>query len=162
MQFPNFWYFVWFLWWWQVGAKSRNISYIKGKLPSWIGIPTSVALPFGVFEKVLSEDSNKVFLTSNLIMSGIFVGIFIVTQLLSLDYDQIYYGRGSRLWRWVYLILKLMSNNLWGGTLLLFKKFTERSDGNAICDVASVLYGWYRKRNFFICQLKKEKTRSSV
>lgn len=42
-----------------VGAKSRNISYIKGKLPSWIGIPTSVALPFGVFEKVLSEDSNK-------------------------------------------------------------------------------------------------------
>nr|XP_011464043.1 PREDICTED: alpha-glucan water dikinase 1, chloroplastic isoform X2 [Fragaria vesca subsp. vesca]XP_011464044.1 PREDICTED: alpha-glucan water dikinase 1, chloroplastic isoform X2 [Fragaria vesca subsp. vesca] len=42
-----------------VGAKSRNISYIKGKLPSWVGIPTSVALPFGVFEKVLSEDSNK-------------------------------------------------------------------------------------------------------
>lgn len=42
-----------------VGAKSRNISYIKGKLPTWIGIPTSVALPFGVFEKVLSEDSNK-------------------------------------------------------------------------------------------------------
>ncbi|KAH8495314.1 hypothetical protein H0E87_018482 [Populus deltoides] len=42
-----------------VGAKSRNISYLKGKVPSWIGIPTSVALPFGVFEKVLSEDSNK-------------------------------------------------------------------------------------------------------
>ncbi|KAG6759002.1 hypothetical protein POTOM_035466 [Populus tomentosa] len=42
-----------------VGAKSRNISYLKGKLPSWIGIPTSVALPFGVFEKVLSEDSNQ-------------------------------------------------------------------------------------------------------
>ncbi|KAL3577792.1 hypothetical protein D5086_019296 [Populus alba] len=42
-----------------VGAKSRNISYLKGKVPSWIGIPTSVALPFGVFEKVLSEDSNQ-------------------------------------------------------------------------------------------------------
>ncbi|TQD83177.1 hypothetical protein C1H46_031282 [Malus baccata] len=42
-----------------VGAKSRNIAYVKGKLPSWVGIPTSVALPFGSFEKVLSEDSNK-------------------------------------------------------------------------------------------------------
>ncbi|KAF8378257.1 hypothetical protein HHK36_029596 [Tetracentron sinense] len=42
-----------------VGAKSRNISYLKGKVPSWVGIPTSVALPFGVFEKVLPEDSNQ-------------------------------------------------------------------------------------------------------
>ncbi|KAG6654998.1 alpha-glucan water dikinase, chloroplastic isoform X2 [Carya illinoinensis] len=42
-----------------VGAKSRNISYLKGKVPSWIGIPTSVALPFGVFEKVLSDKSNQ-------------------------------------------------------------------------------------------------------
>ncbi|XP_022966664.1 alpha-glucan water dikinase, chloroplastic [Cucurbita maxima] len=42
-----------------VGAKSRNISYLKGKVPSWVGIPTSVALPFGVFEEVLSEGSNK-------------------------------------------------------------------------------------------------------
>ncbi|KAF8388624.1 hypothetical protein HHK36_027301 [Tetracentron sinense] len=42
-----------------VGAKSRNISYLKGKVPSWVGIPTSVAPPFGVFEKVLSEDSNQ-------------------------------------------------------------------------------------------------------
>ncbi|KAH7515688.1 hypothetical protein FEM48_Zijuj10G0053100 [Ziziphus jujuba var. spinosa] len=42
-----------------VGAKSRNISYLKGKVPSWIGIPTSVALPFGVFEKVLSDNLNK-------------------------------------------------------------------------------------------------------
>ncbi|XP_068639129.1 alpha-glucan water dikinase, chloroplastic-like [Aristolochia californica] len=42
-----------------VGAKSRNISYLKGKVPSWVGIPTSVALPFGVFEKVLADDSNK-------------------------------------------------------------------------------------------------------
>ncbi|XP_042452008.1 alpha-glucan water dikinase, chloroplastic-like, partial [Zingiber officinale] len=42
-----------------VGAKSRNISYLKGKVPSWVGIPTSVALPFGVFEEVLSNDINK-------------------------------------------------------------------------------------------------------
>ncbi|XP_043704280.1 alpha-glucan water dikinase, chloroplastic-like isoform X1 [Telopea speciosissima] len=42
-----------------VGAKSRNIAYLKGKVPSWVGIPTSVALPFGVFEKVLSESSNQ-------------------------------------------------------------------------------------------------------
>lgn len=44
----------------QVGAKSRNIAYLKEKAPSWIGIPTSVALPFGVFEKVLSDPINKV------------------------------------------------------------------------------------------------------
>ncbi|XP_065873488.1 alpha-glucan water dikinase, chloroplastic [Euphorbia lathyris] len=42
-----------------VGAKSRNISHLKGKVPSWIGIPTSVALPFGVFEKVLSDGLNR-------------------------------------------------------------------------------------------------------
>ncbi|KAK1301509.1 hypothetical protein QJS10_CPB12g00091 [Acorus calamus] len=44
----------------KVGAKSRNIAYLKGKVPSWVGIPTSVALPFGVFEKVLSDSSNQV------------------------------------------------------------------------------------------------------
>ncbi|KAM7484206.1 hypothetical protein LguiA_000215 [Lonicera macranthoides] len=42
-----------------VGAKSRNIAYLKGKVPSSVGIPTSVALPFGVFEKVLSDDLNQ-------------------------------------------------------------------------------------------------------
>ncbi|KAL6983727.1 alpha-glucan, water dikinase [Sarracenia purpurea var. burkii] len=42
-----------------VGAKSRNIAYLKGKVPSWVGIPTSVALPFGVFENVLSDGLNK-------------------------------------------------------------------------------------------------------
>ncbi|KAF7829333.1 alpha-glucan water dikinase, chloroplastic [Senna tora] len=42
-----------------VGAKSRNISYLKGKVPSWIGIPTSVAIPFGVFEYVLSDKGNQ-------------------------------------------------------------------------------------------------------
>lgn len=42
-----------------VGAKSRNISYLKGKVASWIGIPTSVAIPFGVFEHVLSDKPNQ-------------------------------------------------------------------------------------------------------
>lgn len=42
-----------------VGAKSRNIAYLKGKVPSWVGIPTSVALPFGVFERVLSDKVNQ-------------------------------------------------------------------------------------------------------
>ncbi|KAI3739454.1 hypothetical protein L2E82_29858 [Cichorium intybus] len=39
----------------EVGAKSRNIAYLKGKVPSWVGIPTSVCLPFGSVEKVLSN-----------------------------------------------------------------------------------------------------------
>ncbi|KAL0421405.1 UNVERIFIED_CONTAM: Alpha-glucan water dikinase, chloroplastic [Sesamum latifolium] len=42
-----------------VGAKSRNIAHLKGKVPSWVNIPTSVALPFGVFETVLSDNLNK-------------------------------------------------------------------------------------------------------
>ncbi|WVZ77602.1 hypothetical protein U9M48_025453 [Paspalum notatum var. saurae] len=42
-----------------VGAKSRNIAYLKGKVPSWVGVPTSVAIPFGTFEKVLSDRLNK-------------------------------------------------------------------------------------------------------
>ncbi|XP_042048973.1 alpha-glucan water dikinase, chloroplastic-like isoform X2 [Salvia splendens] len=43
-----------------VGAKSRNIAHLKGKVPSWVNIPTSVALPFGTFEAVLSDKSNQV------------------------------------------------------------------------------------------------------
>ncbi|KAF8404738.1 hypothetical protein HHK36_009627 [Tetracentron sinense] len=42
-----------------VGAKSRNIQFLRGRIPSWINIPTSVALPFGVFEIIMSEDLNK-------------------------------------------------------------------------------------------------------
>eukprot|EP00262_Sarcandra_glabra_P013027 TRINITY_DN3513_c0_g2_i1.p1 TRINITY_DN3513_c0_g2~~TRINITY_DN3513_c0_g2_i1.p1 ORF type:complete len:451 (-),score=81.24 TRINITY_DN3513_c0_g2_i1:139-1341(-) len=42
-----------------VGAKSRNIQYLRGRIPSWIKVPTSVALPFGVFEATLSADVNK-------------------------------------------------------------------------------------------------------
>ncbi len=42
-----------------VGGKSNNLTRLKGKLPEWIGVPASAALPFGVFEKVLSEDANR-------------------------------------------------------------------------------------------------------
>ncbi|KAL6899884.1 hypothetical protein ACP4OV_006542 [Aristida adscensionis] len=42
-----------------VGAKSRNIAYLKGKVPPSVGVPTSIALPFGTFETVLSDMMNK-------------------------------------------------------------------------------------------------------
>lgn len=42
-----------------VGSKSFNIAYLRGKVPSWVKVPMSVALPFGVFENVLSQDINK-------------------------------------------------------------------------------------------------------
>eukprot|EP00850_Spirogloea_muscicola_P002179 SM000008S22268 [mRNA] locus=s8:686800:696461:- [translate_table: standard] len=42
-----------------VGAKSRNIAGLRGQLPSWVKLPTSAALPFGTFEKVLAEPFNK-------------------------------------------------------------------------------------------------------
>ncbi|EPS64613.1 hypothetical protein M569_10167, partial [Genlisea aurea] len=42
-----------------VGAKSRNIANLRGKVPSWVNIPASVALPFGVFEEVVSDGLNR-------------------------------------------------------------------------------------------------------
>ncbi len=42
-----------------VGYKSNKLGNIQGKLPGWIGLPASVALPFGVFEKVLAEGHNR-------------------------------------------------------------------------------------------------------
>jgi alpha-glucan,water dikinase len=42
-----------------VGGKSNNLKQLNGKLPKWIGIPSSVALPFGVFEKVLAAEDNR-------------------------------------------------------------------------------------------------------
>lgn len=41
-----------------VGGKSNNIARLQGKLPEWMVLPNSAALPFGVFEKVLEEPSN--------------------------------------------------------------------------------------------------------
>ncbi|KAK3231095.1 hypothetical protein Dsin_002976 [Dipteronia sinensis] len=42
-----------------VGAKSCNIKFLRGSVPSWIKIPMSVAIPFGAFETVKSEAANK-------------------------------------------------------------------------------------------------------
>ncbi|XP_031495400.1 alpha-glucan water dikinase 2 [Nymphaea colorata] len=42
-----------------VGAKSRNLRYLKGKLPPWVHVPTSIAIPFGVFETILMLVENK-------------------------------------------------------------------------------------------------------
>lgn len=43
----------------EVGGKSNNIRRLLGKLPKWVGLPRSAALPFGVFEQVLAEDLNR-------------------------------------------------------------------------------------------------------
>ena len=40
-----------------VGAKSRNLAGLRNKLPEWINLPPSVALPFGSFDAAL--ESNK-------------------------------------------------------------------------------------------------------
>jgi alpha-glucan, water dikinase len=42
-----------------VGGKSNNLNGLRGRLPDWIGFPTSLALPFGVFEKTLADEANR-------------------------------------------------------------------------------------------------------
>lgn len=42
-----------------VGGKSNNLIYLQDKLPDWIHMPSSAAIPFGVFEKILELDMNK-------------------------------------------------------------------------------------------------------
>ena len=42
-----------------VGKKAFNQRLLRDKLPTWIKQPKSVALPFGVFERVLSLEENK-------------------------------------------------------------------------------------------------------
>ena len=41
-----------------VGGKSNHLRRLRGSLPDWIGLPASAALPFGIFEKVLSWEGN--------------------------------------------------------------------------------------------------------
>jgi alpha-glucan, water dikinase len=41
-----------------VGGKSCHQAKLRGQLPDWISLPSSVALPFGVCEKVLGLDLN--------------------------------------------------------------------------------------------------------
>ncbi|GAX78330.1 hypothetical protein CEUSTIGMA_g5772.t1 [Chlamydomonas eustigma] len=42
-----------------VGAKSRNLAGLRGKLPEHIKLPSSVTLPFGCFEEVLDQPENS-------------------------------------------------------------------------------------------------------
>ena len=42
-----------------VGSKSNNLTRLQNKMPDWIHLPVSVALPFGIFEEVLAVDMNK-------------------------------------------------------------------------------------------------------
>jgi alpha-glucan,water dikinase len=42
-----------------VGGKSNNLRKMRGHLPSWIHLPASAALPFGVFERVLDQEMNR-------------------------------------------------------------------------------------------------------
>lgn len=42
-----------------VGGKSNNIKKMVGRLPEWVHLPSSVAIPFGIFERVLGENENR-------------------------------------------------------------------------------------------------------
>lgn len=42
-----------------VGGKSCNLNRLRNQLPEWIHLPASVALPFGILEKVLKLDANQ-------------------------------------------------------------------------------------------------------
>jgi len=41
-----------------VGAKSLQLQYLQGKIPHWIHLPRSVAIPLGVCEKVFADKAN--------------------------------------------------------------------------------------------------------
>ena len=41
-----------------VGAKSRNLAALRGRLPEWLRTPPSVTIPFGAFEAALADPSN--------------------------------------------------------------------------------------------------------
>lgn len=41
-----------------MGGKSRNLATLRAALPSTIAVPSSVALPFGTFERALKEKTN--------------------------------------------------------------------------------------------------------
>lgn len=42
-----------------VGGKSLNLKTLQGKVPEWIHLPQSIAIPFGIFEKSLSLEQNS-------------------------------------------------------------------------------------------------------
>jgi alpha-glucan,water dikinase len=42
-----------------VGGKSLHLKQLRGRVPDWIHLPASVALPFGTFRKVFREEANR-------------------------------------------------------------------------------------------------------
>jgi alpha-glucan, water dikinase len=42
-----------------VGGKANNLNGLRGRIPDWIHLPTSIALPFGTFEKTLQANENQ-------------------------------------------------------------------------------------------------------
>ena len=42
-----------------VGGKSNNLNGLRGRLPDWIHTPKSLALPLGVFARVLADEANR-------------------------------------------------------------------------------------------------------
>lgn len=48
----------------RTGAKGNNCKAMRQRLPDWIGVPRSVALPFGTCERVLSDPANAAHLAT--------------------------------------------------------------------------------------------------
>src|SRR5262249_20588122 len=42
-----------------VGGKANNLNGLRGRLPDWVRLPKSIALPFGVLDKVLADERNR-------------------------------------------------------------------------------------------------------
>jgi len=42
-----------------VGAKALNVEALRGKLPPWVSLPTSAAIPYGTFEEVLGKQPHS-------------------------------------------------------------------------------------------------------
>jgi len=42
-----------------VGAKSKNLAGLRGRLPDWIRLPASLTVPFSSFEELLNRPENK-------------------------------------------------------------------------------------------------------
>jgi alpha-glucan,water dikinase len=42
-----------------VGGKANNLNGLRGRLPGWVRLPASVALPFGAFERALEDEGNR-------------------------------------------------------------------------------------------------------
>jgi alpha-glucan,water dikinase len=55
----------------RVGGKANNLNGLRGRLPEWIGLPMSVALPFGAFERALAEGSAEFRRTYESLVAGV-------------------------------------------------------------------------------------------